>query len=118
MSAKWLARELLMIALQDGRDATECQHCQPTQPLTVLHQNYYGSTAMGLYDLANGRTGASDSDVMFEFGSPFRWRAEQAITHHHQRRNGDNPPTQCGGTFSKVLLHQDSSALADSGPAR
>ena len=72
-----------MITLQDNRDATECQHCQPTQPMTVLYQNYSGSTARGLYGPANGRTGASDSDVMFEFGSPFRWRAECYVLWGH-----------------------------------
>ena len=75
-SVRWLNHEPLMTALQAGRtaaDAVQCQHCPPSQPLTVRYRNYSGSSAEGLYDLHISEGGTSDFDIMFEFGGPFRW---------------------------------------------
>ena len=75
-SVDWLCDEPLMTALQAGRAAVQCRHCQPSEPPTVLHRNYSGSSAEGLYDLIMGEGGASDRDIMFEFGASLRWAAE------------------------------------------
>ena len=72
----WLTRQPLIAALQDGRaaaPAAECRHCQPSEPPTVTSANFSGSSIELLYDLVIGESGASDHDIMFEFGGPFRW---------------------------------------------
>ena len=77
-SVYWLQCEPLMTALQAGQTATaavQCRHCQPSEPLTAKYRNYSGSSAECLNDLAIGRGGTSDFDVMFEFGGPLRWTA-------------------------------------------
>ena len=56
-SVSWLCNEPLMTALQAGRTSAatvQCQHCQPSEPLTMLSMNYSGSSDEGLYDLHIG----------------------------------------------------------------
>ena len=77
-SVNWLQTGSLMSALQTGRAAAaavQCQHCQPSEPLTVRYGNLSGSSAENLYDIVIGEGGTSDHDVMFEFGGRFRWTA-------------------------------------------
>ena len=75
-AADWLKAEPLLSALQDGRaigTPVECQHCQPCEPLKVVYNNYSGSYAEELDDLALDERCSSDLDIMLELGGPFSW---------------------------------------------
>ena len=87
-SVHCLKHEPLLTAFQAGlaaAAAVQCQHCPPSQPLTVRYLNLSGSSAECLYDLYIGKGGTSDFDYMFEFGGPFRWAEGAGCISQRQR---------------------------------